>query len=93
MAKQENNKITDEQLQTLQTHVGKINQAQLQLGQVESQKYDIIAMLPNLRKELQEFQQELEKEYGKVNVNINDGTYQDVPEQAEVVSDEADTKN
>jgi len=87
------NKITDEQLTTLQQHVSKINQAQLQLGQVESQKYDIIAMLPNLRKELQEFQQELEKEYGKVNVNIQDGTYEDLPEQAEVVSDEADTKN
>jgi len=87
------NKITDEQLTTLQQHVSKINQAQLQLGQVESQKYDIIAMLPNLRKELQEFQQELEKEYGKVNVNISDGTYEDLPEQAEVVSDEADTKN
>ena len=93
MAKQENNKITDEQLQTLQTHVSKINQAQLQLGQAESTKFDIIAMLPNLRKELQEFQAELEKEYGKVNVNINDGTYEDLPEQAEVVSDEADTKN
>ena len=87
------NKITDEQLTTLQQHVSKINQAQLQLGQAESQKYDIIAMLPNLRKELQEFQQELEKEYGKVNVNIQDGTYEDLPEQAEVVSDEADTKN
>ena len=87
------NKITDEQLTTLQQHVSKINQAQLQLGQVESQKYDIIAMSPNLRKELQEFQQELEKEYGKVNVNISDGTYEDLPEQAEVVSDEADTKN
>jgi len=87
------NKITDEQLTTLQQHVSKINQAQLQLGQAESQKYDIIAMLPNLRKELQEFQQELEKEYGKVNVNISDGTYEDLPEQAEVVSDEADTKN
>ena len=93
MAKQENNKITDEQLQTLQTHVSKINQAQLQLGQVESQKFDIIAILPNLIKELQDFQAELEKEYGKVNVSINDGTYQDIPEQTEVVSDEADTKN
>ena len=92
MAKQVN-KITDEQLKTLQTHVSKINQAQLQLGQAESTKFDIIAMLPNLRKELQEFQQELEKEYGKVNVNITDGTYEDIPEQAEVVSDAPDTKN
>ena len=93
MAKQENNKITDEQLKTLQTHVGKINQAQLQLGQAVATKFDIIAALPSLRKELQEFQQELEKEYGKVNVNIQDGTYEDIPEQAEVVSDAPDTKD
>ncbi len=93
MAKQENNKITDEQLKTLQTHVSKINQAQLQLGQAVSTKFDIIAALPSLRKELQEFQTELEKEYGKVNVNINDGRYEDIPEQAEVVSDAPDTKN
>ena len=87
------NKITSEQLATLQTHISKINQAQLQLGQLESQKFDIIAVIPTLKKDLQEFQTELEEEYGKVNVNINDGTYEDIPEQAEVVSDEADTKN
>ena len=90
---EKNNKITEEQLKTLQQHVGKINQAQLQLGQAEATKFDIIAALPSLRKELQEFQKELEKEYGKVNVNIQDGTYEDIPEQAEVVGDEADTKN
>ena len=87
------NKITDEQLVTLQQHVSKINQAQLQLGQVESQKYDIIAVLPNLRKELQEFQTKLEEEYGKVNINIQDGTYEDIPEPVETVSDAPDTKN
>ena len=54
------NKITDEQLVTLQQHISKINQAQLQLGQVESQKYDIIAVIPNLRKELQDFQTKLD---------------------------------
>ena len=87
------NKITSEQLATLQTHISKINQAQLQSGQLESQKFDIIAVIPTLKKDLQEFQTKLEEEYGKVNVNINDGTYEDIPEQAEVVSDEADTKN
>jgi exonuclease VII small subunit len=92
MAKQEN-KITEEQLKTLQQHVGKINQAQLQLGQAVSTKFDIIAALPSLRKELQEFQKELEEDYGKVNVNIQDGTYEDIPEQAEVVSDAPDTKD
>lgn len=89
----ETKKITEEQLKELQQHVGKINQAQLQLGQAVATKFDIIAALPSLRKELQEFQQELEKEYGKVNVNIQDGTYEDIPEQAEIVSDAPDTKN
>jgi len=93
MAKKTNNKITDEQLKELQMHVSKINNAQLQLGQVESQKYDIISIIPGLRKELQEFQEKLEKEYGKVNINIQDGAYQSITEQVEVVSDETDTKN
>ena len=86
-------KITDEQLSELQGLVQKINNTQMSLGQIESQKFEIIALLPVLKKDLQEFQQELEKEYGKVNVNINDGTYEDIPEQAEVVSDEVDKKN
>ena len=67
-------KITDEQLTELQGLVAKINNAQMQLGQVESQKYDIIAALPALRKDLQEFQSKLEEEYGKVSINIQDGT-------------------
>ena len=74
MAKTQDLKIKDEQLVILQDHVTKINNAQLQLGQLESQKYDIIAALPALRKDLQEFQSKLEEEYGKVSINIQDGT-------------------
>jgi hypothetical protein len=71
-------KITDEQLTKLQGLVQTINNAQMTLGQVESQKYEIIAAIPVMRKDLQEFQAELEKEYGKVNVNIQDGTIKDL---------------
>ena len=74
MAKTQDLKIKDEQLFILQDHVTKINNAQLQLGQLESQKYDIIAALPKLRTELQNFQNTLEEEYGKVSINIQDGT-------------------
>lgn len=74
MAKTQDLKIKDEQLVILQDHVTKINNAQLQLGQLESQKYDIIAALPKLRTELQNFQNTLEEEYGKVSINIQDGT-------------------
>jgi len=67
-------KIKDEQLAKLQGLVNQINQLQMELGQVESRKYDVIAAIPNVRKELNEFQNELEKEYGKVSINIQDGT-------------------
>ena len=72
-------KIKDEQLTELQGYVSRINQAQMTLGQVEAQKYEIIASLPNLKKDLQDFQMKLEEEYGKVSINIQDGTIQEIP--------------
>jgi len=73
-------KINDEQLQELLGHVNKINKAQLQLGQLESQKYVLVGAIPQLQKELKEFQDKLEEEYGKVSINIQDGTIQEIPE-------------
>ena len=73
-------KITDEQLTELQRHVNRINAAQLQLGQLESQKLGVVNAIPVLQKQLKEFQEKLEEEYGKVNVNIQDGTIQEIPE-------------
>ena len=68
------NKIKDEQLTKLQGLVNQINQAQMELGQVEARKFDIIGIMPTLRKELSDFQKELELEYGNVSININDGS-------------------
>ena len=85
------NKISEEQLKELQGHVNKINQAQLQLGGLESQKHSLLHAVVNMQTELTEFQNKLEEEYGKVSVNIQDGTIAPLPE--ENVEDEADTKN
>ena len=79
-------KIKDEQLTELQGLVNKINNAQMTLGQIESQKFDIIAAIPKLRQDLQGFQSKLEEEYGKVSINIQDGSIKEL-------EDEADTKN
>lgn len=76
------NKIKEEQLTKLQGLVNQINQLQMELGQVESRKYDVIAAIPAVRKELNEFQNELEKEYGKVSINIQDGTIKEVEDEA-----------
>ena len=84
-------KISEEQLKELQGHVNKINQAQLQLGGLESQKHSLLHAVVSMQTELTEFQGKLEEEYGKVSINIQDGSIAPLPE--ENVEDEADTKN
>ena len=84
-------KISEEQLKELQGHVNKINQAQLQLGGLESQKHSLLHAVVNMQTELTEFQNKLEEEYGKVSINIQDGTIAPLPE--ENVEDEANKKN
>ena len=74
-------KITDEQLAELQGHVNRINAAQLQLGQLESQKHGVVNAIPQLQKQLKDFQDKMEEEYGKVSINIQDGTIQEMPKE------------
>jgi hypothetical protein len=74
MAKTEDLKVTDEQLKKLQEIVGAMNGATTRVGQIETQKHAVLHDLTLMRKDLMDFQAELEEEYGKVNVNIQDGT-------------------
>ena len=67
-------KVTDEQLKRLQEIVGAMNGATTRVGQIETQKHAVLHDLTLMRQDLLKFQAELEEEYGKVNVNIQDGT-------------------
>ena len=64
-------KIKDEQLVKLQALVNKVSQTQMELGQVESRKFDLIAAIPVFRKDLETFQKQLEDEYGKVIISVS----------------------
>ena len=79
----ETKKITEDQLKELQGHVNRINQAQLQLGQLTSQKHGVLTAIPALQTELKTFQDKMEEEYGKVSINIQDGSIQDLPKDDE----------
>jgi hypothetical protein len=82
-------KITEEQLKSIQDLVGQINNGQLQIGQLETQKHALLHQIAEVQKMLKDNQDELEKEYGKVNVNIQDGTITPIEEEEKDV--EADT--
>ena len=68
------NKLTKEELKTLQDHISSMNEITLKIGNFEVQKSIIMIQLDGLHKELNEFKKELEEKYGTVSINIEDGT-------------------
>jgi hypothetical protein len=76
------NKIKEEQLQDLQAKVGTMQQLQGQIGVLEGQKHLLLHRLAGAQDELQKLQTALEEEYGKVSINIQDGSYTTITEEA-----------
>jgi len=72
------NKIKEEELKTIKDQQAKINNILHQLGYLESQKHGLLHELASVNQSVEEFKQELEKEYGSININLEDGTYTEV---------------
>ena len=66
--------ISKEQLDKVQSVVNRINQAQMDIGQLESRKHQALHYIAGINDELTLLQEELKKEYGTDDVNIKDGT-------------------
>ena len=66
--------ISKEQLDKVQSVVNRINQAQMDVGQLESRKHQALHYIAGINDELTLLQEELKKEYGTDDVNIKDGT-------------------
>ena len=66
-------KITDEQLQKVQSIVNTLNRAQLELGMMETKKHTLLHNIQTVQDQLTVLQSEFEEEYGTVNINIQTG--------------------
>jgi hypothetical protein len=66
-------KITDEQLTKVQDTVNSINRAQLEIGNIEVRKHEMMHQIAGLRDNLTLLQNEFEKEYGTFDVDIQTG--------------------
>ena len=73
-------KITDEELKSVQEKVGQINNLQLQVGGLEVQKMMVVEQIKAAQLDLNELQKTLEETYGKVTVNLQDGTIKPIEE-------------
>ena len=67
-------KITDEQLKKVQETVNNLNRSQIEIGQMESRKHEMLHGVAGLRDDLAKLQTEFQKDYGAFDVNIEDGT-------------------
>ena len=67
-------KVTDEQLTKIQAVVDKVNQTQMNIGQLEARKHQALHFLAGTNDELGLVQAELQEEYGTNDINIQDGT-------------------
>ena len=67
-------KVTDEQLKRIQETVSVINRAHSEIGTLETKKHALMHQVSASQEVLHTLQTELEKEYGTVDININDGT-------------------
>jgi len=74
--------ISKEQLDKVQNVVNRINQAQMDIGALESRKHQALHYIAGINDELTLLQEELKKEYGTDDVNIKDGTI-NYPENGE----------
>ena len=67
-------KITNEELNQVQSVINDINRAQLEVGSIESKKHNLLHHVSVLQEQLGELQVELKETYGTVDINIQDGT-------------------
>jgi putative AlgH/UPF0301 family transcriptional regulator len=82
---QMSNKITEKELEQLVTLKNKQDQAVFQVGALESQKHMVLHALADVNQEVEENKKSLEEKYGKVSINLQDGTYEEIVEEAEEV--------
>lgn len=75
------NKISEEQLTKVRDQQQKLNEALRTLGVLDVQKQNLRNQIEEVSKEIEATKVELEKEYGQVNINLEDGTYSEIEKE------------
>ena len=79
------NKITTEELEKIQKQQSELNKIINNVGVLETQKHGLLHEIAVVNKEVEDFKIELEKTYGSVNINLEDGSYEAIEKEEENV--------
>lgn len=76
-------KIKEEELKQIQEQEQKKNALQLEIGGLFLKAIGYSNLFAGVQKEQDDLKVELEKEYGKINIDIKDGSYTEIKEDEE----------
>ena len=79
--KEENKKLTEEELKKVQDHQGQIGRLVHNIGVLEAEKHVALHMLVGANEDQEKTKKELEEKYGQVNINLQDGSYEKIKEE------------
>tara|TARA_R100001163_G_C4974530_1_gene133134 strand:- start:308 stop:550 length:243 start_codon:yes stop_codon:yes gene_type:complete len=71
-------KLKEDELKKIQEFVSKLNEGNLQVGILENQKLNVLMQVNSIQEEFNKYQKEIEDTYGKVSINIEDGTLSEI---------------
>ncbi len=74
-------KIKKEELEKLQELNNKLNAVKHDLGLLETQKHSLLHLYADEVNKLEELKKELEDSYGKINIDLKDGSYKEIKEE------------
>tara|TARA_R110002110_G_scaffold96542_1_gene248591 strand:+ start:899 stop:1186 length:288 start_codon:yes stop_codon:yes gene_type:complete len=66
--------ITTSQLEELQSIINLLNRSQMELGQLETRKHELLHNTAGIKDNLKVLQTTFEKDYGSIDINIQDGS-------------------
>ncbi len=77
------NKIKETELETIINQQKRIEEILREVGYLEANKHGLLHKLAGVNEEVEATKQNLEKEYGTVNINLEDGTYTEIEKTEE----------
>ena len=74
-------KIKEEELNTILSQQSKLDGIVKEIGIIETQKHALCHEVGMLNQEIQKTKVELEQAYGSININMADGSYEDIEKE------------
>ena len=76
-------KIKEDELLLIQEQQKNLSELINNIGVLESQKHGLLHEIAGVNKEIEDYKEVLEAEYGAINISVEDGTYTEIETDVE----------